>query len=127
MLALGYKAADQFRWHTDMAGDEGWARTLRDEKQGEMARHGTLSRLWASTERNRATLSSCAVSLPIVQVCSFSLGATATFEYLPTVAPSAKLRAEARQAMDPVRVPLTCGDCLLFHGGAPPLVASVRE
>ena len=74
VLALGYKASDSFRWHTDMAGDEGW-------------------------------------------VFSFSLGATASFEYLPAVAPSAKRRAEARKAVDPVRVLLGCGDCLLFHGG----------
>ena len=74
VLALGYRASDTFRWHTDMAGDDGW-------------------------------------------VCSFSLGATATFEYLPKIAPSAKKRSEARSEVGPIRVPIGCGDCLLFHGG----------
>ena len=46
VLALGYRTSDTFRWHTDMAGDDGW-------------------------------------------VCSFSMGSTATFEYLPKIAPSA--------------------------------------
>ena len=74
MLALGYRASDKFRWHTDMAGDDGW-------------------------------------------VCSFSLGATATFEYLPKVATSAKNRIEARSEVEPISVEIGCGDCLLFHGG----------
>jgi len=74
VLALGYRGSDRFRWHTDMAGDDGW-------------------------------------------VCSFSLGSTATLEYLPVVCTSAKFRAEAREALQPVAVPLACGDCLLFHGG----------
>ena len=52
MLGIGYRTTDSFRWHTDMAGDDGW-------------------------------------------VLSISLGATATFEYLPRVADSAKLRAQA--------------------------------
>ena len=74
VLALGYRATDTFRWHTDMAGDDGW-------------------------------------------VCSFSLGATATFEYLPQIAPSARNRIDARAQSEPVRVQVGCGDCLMFHGG----------
>ena len=50
-------------------------------------------------------------------VCSFSLGATATFEYLPKVATSAKNRVEARSEVEPISVEIGCGDCLLFHGG----------
>mgnify|MGYP006131266605 CR=1 FL=1 len=74
LLALGYQATDSFRWHTDMAGDDGW-------------------------------------------LCSISLGATATFEYLPQIAPSARDRIEARKQLEPVSVQVGCGDCLLFHGG----------
>ena len=74
VLALGYQATDSFRWHTDMAGDDGW-------------------------------------------LCSISLGATATFEYLPQIAPSARDRIEARKQLEPVSVQVGCGDCLLFHGG----------
>ena len=53
VLAIGYRSTDTFRWHTDLAGEEGW-------------------------------------------VCSLSVGATSTFEYLPTAAPSALRRARAR-------------------------------
>ena len=74
VLALGYQATDSFRWHTDMAGDDGW-------------------------------------------LCSISLGATATFEYLPQIAMSARDRIEAHKQLDPVSVQVGCGDCLLFHGG----------
>ena len=74
VLALGYRTSDTFRWHTDMAGDDGW-------------------------------------------VCSFSMGSTATFEYLPKIAPSAKKRIEALSKVEPISVPIGCGDCVLFHGG----------
>ena len=74
VLGIGYRSTDSFRWHTDMAGDDGW-------------------------------------------VLSISLGATATFEYLPRVADSARLRAQALAEDEAISVPLECGDCLLFHGG----------
>ena len=74
VLALGYRTSDTFRWHTDMAGDDGW-------------------------------------------VCSFSMGSTATFEYLPKIAPSAKNRIEALSKVEPISVHIGCGDCVLFHGG----------
>ena len=74
VMGTGYHPTDSFRWHTDMAGDDGW-------------------------------------------VLSISLGATATFEYLPRVADSARLRAQALAEDEAISVPLECGDCLLFHGG----------
>ena len=47
-----------------------------------------------------------------------SVGATATFEYLPTAAPSALRRARARAGGEEVvRVEVASGDALLFHGG----------
>jgi alkylated DNA repair dioxygenase AlkB len=75
VLAIGYKPTDTFRWHTDLAGEEGWA-------------------------------------------CSISVGASATFEYLPIAAPSAVRRARAiADGSEVVRVEVGSGDCLLFHGG----------
>ena len=50
-------------------------------------------------------------------VCSLSLGATATFEYLPVVAVSAAARAQARKEKKPISVEIQSGDCVLFHGG----------
>lgn len=67
VLAIGYKPNDTFRWHTDLAGEEGW-------------------------------------------VCSLSVGATSTFEYLPTAAPSALRRARARaEGSEVVRVEIASG------------------
>jgi hypothetical protein len=75
VLAIGYKPNDTFRWHTDLAGEEGW-------------------------------------------VCSLSVGASSTFEYLPTAAPSALRRARARaEGSEVVRVEIASGDVLLFNGG----------
>jgi alkylated DNA repair dioxygenase AlkB len=75
VLAIGYRPSDTFRWHTDLAGEDGW-------------------------------------------VCSISVGASAIFEYLPTVAPSALRRARARTSSEEtVRLEVHSGDALLFHGG----------
>lgn len=46
-----------------------------------------------------------------------SVGATATFEYLPKIAISPLERAEAVAQKTPISVEVASGDCLLFQGG----------